>query len=318
MLPSGLADRQPNKASYRQWGQIGIPPNSHQQQFSPYHSQHTNLNQMTPDGQALHTTLTPNQKRRARRKRKPTLNTHETKRRSIRRQTRQHRSPNIRGSLASHLFEDDEEFGDHITASNKAKNVVRFVFRNTGRLPLHTHLTPSQASTSLDNKNYLLCQEILDTQADIYAIAEHGLNFSKLSPEDQWKERTLGKLPTAHLGHFSWNKNDPWDQQEARQWGGTGIIAMPQVTPHILEKGSDKTKLGRWTTLLLQGKQGHRVRLVTGYRPHKLQSGLNSGEQTVAAQHQRFFRSQGRELEPQEAFIQDLDEAIEGWLQKGE
>jgi hypothetical protein len=192
------------------------------------------------------------------------------------------------------------------------------VFRNTGRLPLYTHSKPSQTSTCIDNKNHLLCQEILTTQADIYAIAEHGLNFSKLSPEDQWKERTLGKLPSAHLGHFSWNKNDPWDQQEARQWGGTGIIAMPQVTPHIIEKSNDKTKLGRWTTLLLQGKQGHRVRLITGYRPHKLQSGLNSGEQTVAAQHQRFFRSQGRELEPQEAFIQDLDKEIEGWLQNGE
>ena len=146
----------------------------------------------------------------------------------------------IRGTIRT----DAEAFGDLLSAQNKAHNVVRFLHHNLSNLPKHAR--PAANSDVID-KNKAFCQEISDTNADIIGFSEHGLNPRKLPMEDQWRERDTGRLPRKHVAILSCNTTEPNDQQEWKQWGGTGMIAMPSVAPKMHDKGKDPTGLGRWT-----------------------------------------------------------------------
>ncbi|CAJ1959777.1 unnamed protein product [Cylindrotheca closterium] len=53
--------------------------------------------------------------------------------------------------------------------------------------------------------------------------------------------------------------------------------------------------------------------VVSAYRPNP----PGKGESTVWAQHRSFFRSQGRQRDPREAFMVDLLHAITQWRDKG-
>ncbi len=80
-----------------------------------------------------------------------------------------------------------------------------------------------------------------------------------------------------------------------------------------MEKGSDISKLGRWTWTRYRGKDNQTLQIITAYRPNP-----PSGPFTVYAQHNAYFNSTGKPMCPREAFLQDLCHDIGLFLEAGD
>ena len=76
----------------------------------------------------------------------------------------------------------------------------------------------------------------------------------------------------------------------------------------------DPEKLGRWSSILVEGAQGYNTRFVSAYVP----CANNTGPHTVYTQHKDHFRRQGSDREPIQAMIEDFGIAVASWCQEGE
>ena len=80
------------------------------------------------------------------------------------------------------------------------------------------------------------------------------------------------------------------ERLSARQQGGTCVALFDLLATYGTTHQGDPSGLGRWSSLLLTGKDGHKSRIVTAYIPCKSQKGKYT---TVYAQHRRWLRSRG-------------------------
>jgi hypothetical protein len=193
---------------------------------------------------------------------------------------------------------DVELYGDSI--SKKEKGVLRLLLQNVSNVPEEkTHYKSRQLVETLTN---------LDV--DIMFLNEVGLIWDKLPPHQQWHDRTESKIKTLAL--FNWNTKDI-KSNSCHQPGGTGIIATNDTIHRIVERGGDPSGLGRWTWILLEGKQRHRLRLLTAYRPVE-----SRGADSVNQQHWREFTKIGRDADPRTAILEDLFSLLSRWKEQGD
>ena len=127
-------------------------------------------------------------------------------------------------------------------------------FRNVNSLP-------TQKSNS---KNNQLIQDIRNAQLDCLGVAEVNLAWQNLPFHDQLKERFKGSLEFAH--YTTANNQDP-SFQGKKQSGGTMLITNGESCARVCGSEHDFRKLGRWCSVLLRGKAGLKVRVVSVYRP---------------------------------------------------
>jgi hypothetical protein len=91
-------------------------------------------------------------------------------------------------------------------------------------------------------------------------------------------------------------------------------MAVDDIAHRITEQGEDHSKLGRWSWLRLEGKQGHHLRVVSAYRPVE-----SRGPGTVFSKQERYFqRCSKRDEDPRQAFYTDLGNDIEKWKEEGD
>ena len=76
---------------------------------------------------------------------------------------------------------------------------------------------------------------------------------------------------------------------------------------------ADPTHLGRWVSHVIEGKGQHTIRYVSAYNPCK-----SKGNNTVYTQHQEHFRNLKTDREPNKAFQEDLQEALQSWNKAGD
>jgi hypothetical protein len=81
----------------------------------------------------------------------------------------------------------------------------------------------------------------------------------------------------------------------------------------VIEKGWDKTNLGRWTWTRYQGMNAQTLRIVVAYWPNTPQ-----GPYSVYAQQNAYFHSISRDICPRRAFLADLVEDLKEFIQKGD
>ena len=104
------------------------------------------------------------------------------------------------------------------------------------------------------------------------------------------------------------------DISEALQAGGVAVIATSTLTPRCSSRGGDHTGLGRWAWTRLEGSDNIHTRMVSVYRP--CEPSGRPGPGTVFEQHRRFFGE--NDLEPRQALLDDLREAIISWQEEGD
>ena len=106
----------------------------------------------------------------------------------------------------------------------------------------------------------------------------------------------------------SHNTTEPFPSLD--QPGGVSITTTFEATTHrFKEFSSDPRNLGRWTSVCLNGRQGHTLRLVSVYSPNK-----TTGETTVYTQQATYLRAHNIDADPvkqlQSDFKHTLNEEI--------
>jgi hypothetical protein len=113
--------------------------------------------------------------------------------------------------------------------------------------------------------------------------------------------------------HLSFAHNTTFPPSRVCQYGGTALFSIDKTAHRAFQRGSDKTKLGRWCWTRYKGKNGHTLTVITAYRPNP-----PGGPFTVYAQHNNYFNSIRDGRCPRVAFLQDLAGVLQQILSKGD
>ena len=92
------------------------------------------------------------------------------------------------------------------------------------------------------------------------------------------------------------------------------LLTTNEATHRTITTSIDSHHLGRWSSVLLGGKDGHRTRLVSVYNPVL----SNTGPMTVHRQHLRRLRSIQDYRTPREALCDNFRKAVLSWIEAGE
>jgi hypothetical protein len=91
------------------------------------------------------------------------------------------------------------------------------------------------------------------------------------------------------------------------------LLSLNRAAHRVIEKGCDKTKLGRWCWTRYRGKNNHTLRIITSYRTNP-----PSGPLSVYAQQRSFFNNVNNARCPRHAFLQDICEDIRAFWETGD
>ena len=108
---------------------------------------------------------------------------------------------------------------------------------------------------------------------DILGLTEVNNNWSKAETHDNIWERTYGWYRQRKMA-TSYNSKQISSSQFQR--GGTITLATEKMAGRTIEARSDKNKMGRWSWILLKGKEGKSIRAITMYRPCENQKDTGS------------------------------------------
>jgi hypothetical protein len=111
----------------------------------------------------------------------------------------------------------------------------------------------------------------------------------------------------------SWSHNRNSSPRQVRRFGGTAIFTINKASHRVIDKGADKSNLGRWSWIRFKGKGDHTLRVITAYCPNP-----HHGPYTVYAQHNAYYNSIGWDICPRQAFLLDLTETIINFMEMGD
>ena len=193
---------------------------------------------------------------------------------------------------------DGEEYGDIMEP--KKESTLRLMLHNVNCL----------SANSQDTKSRKLIQTIAHKQIDVAMLTEIGLYWPLVPTKDKWYERTRLSFQSSR-SILACNSTEP-DRTRINQYGGVAVIAVDDVSHRVVGQGQDSTGLGRWAWMLFEGKQGHKLRVISVYRPVE-----SIGPSTVFTQHERFFYTKNQDVNPRQAIYSDLAKEINNWKAEG-
>ncbi len=97
------------------------------------------------------------------------------------------------------------------------------------------------------------------------------------------------------------------------QFGRMALFSIDKAAHRVVKKGVDESNLGRWVWTRYRGKNNQTLRIVVAYCPNP-----PSGPFTVYAQHNAYFHSIGQPQCHRKAFLQDLELALQSFLDAGD
>jgi len=202
----------------------------------------------------------------------------------------------------THRSTTTKTFGNSM--QDKKEGIIRIVSQNVGCLGISAKANPKQ-----DNA----IEWINKHQVDIVGWQEVGIAFHMLKGHESFHER---------IRDVRWSKsrkvqaNNINDIHEPFQWGGTSIISVNEAASRVTETTKDDTGLGRWSAMLFEGKNDHKVRVISAYNPCKTSDPKKM--HTVYNQHRRHLLAQGNNNCPRLQFRLDLIQRIQSWRKDGE
>ena len=195
--------------------------------------------------------------------------------------------------------DDGETYGDVMMA--KSDGILRIMLHNVNCLP----------NESKHDKSKKLISTIAHKQIDVALLTEIGLCWSLVDATNKWYERTRLSFQ-ATRSEVAYNKTE-LSRTSQRQYGGVLTMAVDDMAHRVKDQGQDPSGLGRWAWLLLEGKQNHRLRVISVYRPVD-----SVGPDTVCSQHQRYLFQTHRDDHPRKALYSDLFEEVTKWKNQGD
>jgi hypothetical protein len=123
--------------------------------------------------------------------------------------------------------DDAEAFADSM--KTKQGNTIRIALQNIQLLP----------ENSRHYKSRQLIDYIAQAELDALLMNEVGLNWRSVSADNQWVERTTGKL-FGSKAVFAHNTTE-LDITDTIQYGGVGIVATQELAHRTIGIGGDPT-----------------------------------------------------------------------------
>jgi hypothetical protein len=193
---------------------------------------------------------------------------------------------------------DAEYFADNM--KSKSANTIRIALQNIQLLPENVR----------HYKSLQLINHIRQAKLDAL-MNKVGLNWKAVAADNQWVERTTGKLNISRAV-FAHNTTE-LNTMDTIQYGGVGILATQELAHRCIGTGRDPTNLGRWAWIKIQGKEGCTIRIATAYRPWESQ-----GASTVFHQQARGLSQKEDHRNPINTLMEDLAQAINEWKESGD
>jgi hypothetical protein len=193
-----------------------------------------------------------------------------------------------------------QAWGD-VLQSPKPEHTLRICLQNVGGLP----------HTSSQIKNSQVFSFVNSTEVDILALTETNVCWRQLPVHDRLPERTRGWWESLHLliGYYSGDS-----VRSALQPGGEVIFSVNQAAHRVQSSGSDPSGLGRWSWTRYLGRNQVTIRVIAAYRPVHNATGALS---TYNRQRQ-FFYAHDDDRCPRQAFIDDLLQELQAWIDAGD
>ena len=185
----------------------------------------------------------------------------------------------------------------------KNKNNVRIMFQNVNGLG-YCHQSPKATGV----RNLMLQKEV-----DCMAIAEVNVNWSKL-PRDKTLPHICRRWFQTSKVAFGYNQHEK-RRKYRHQPGGTAILTKGEMALRISRTTTEGKRLGRWTSTVIQGKQGIKTRIVSVYVPIVMSK---HGHKKVSCQQQRALLGMGVTGNVMEVFWQDFWKDVDNWIEQGE
>jgi Reverse transcriptase (RNA-dependent DNA polymerase) len=204
----------------------------------------------------------------------------------------------FRGTRQEFTAYDDDYFGDQIT--KKDSNMLRIGFQNVGGFTLNKN--------KLKDNN--IRYGIQKWEFDIFGFAEMNIDWRLQKEHDKLYYRTKGWFESLHLSYANNCTSSPL---APHQWGGTALFSINKAAHRVIDKGCDKSKLGRWCWTRYRGKNNLTLTIITGYRPNP-----PSGPLSVYAQHRHFLNQNHDTRCPRLAFLQDICAEIREFMEWGD
>ena len=181
----------------------------------------------------------------------------------------------------------------------KLENTTRIVLRNISSLPKEkTH-----------NKNDILINEIIQSQADVYCATEINVAWQNIPAEQRIYERFKGKLEFAK---YTYSNNKDKSFLGTYQPGGTLTITTGKMCGRIQESGTEDHILQRWSWQKFRGARNHKLVIANVYRPV-----FSNGPLSTYQQHKAVLLDMNIDECPRKNILTQLSLQIQQWQQEG-
>ena len=192
-------------------------------------------------------------------------------------------------------------FGDRLRKKKSSEN-IRIIFQNIN----------GYGTTIETKKEELIKDFIKQYKIDIYGMSEVNINWKLVkrsknlhAQAKQWFENS----------NVSYAHNTITSTKTKHQPGGVALIHSGDTSLFVRETSFDKRYMGRWCSSLMQGKQQHKVRIVSVYTPSY---STTRGAKTVYNQQQAALLKSKITRKVLEIYWADFWVQIDEWLNNGE
>jgi Endonuclease/Exonuclease/phosphatase family. len=194
-------------------------------------------------------------------------------------------------------------YGDHIKP--KKKNMLRILFQNPqglGHMDTNERLHTDKLNAI---KTVTIKQDV-----DIVGFAEVNKDWRNIPQSQTFWEATSGWFEHRRLVT---SNNTTVASSSPNQFGGTLLLATNEAAHRLTTTDKDQRQLGRWTSMLLNGKNGKRCRIICTYCPC-----ISLGTSSVYAQQTVGLAQQNIYTCPRQVFWNDLRQYIQERQETGE
>ena len=152
---------------------------------------------------------------------------------------------------------------------------------------------------------------IKNYEIDSMGLAETHTYWPKVDKKKRLWDKTRGWFEAQNI-NTAFNKTEKCISTRY-QPSGIVSIATKKIAYKVMDKGEDKSLLGRWAWTRFEEKDKRRLRVITLYR-----SCINGGSRSAYAQQLRWLMKENKSRTPRAALLEDLKAEVDGWRDNGE
>lgn len=215
---------------------------------------------------------------------------------------------NDQAALEGNGLQEEENFtqawGD--TIFEKKRSNIRIICHNIAGFPI------SRRELANKNKEISIKELINHTDTDVALWQEINYNENRINTAESMHERCkywFRQLQTT-IATNSHEKDNP----RTFLSGGTAIWALDAMASRAGDRKHDESGLGRWTSIKLHGEGDHCVRVFSVYCPTRNVDDYDSAHN----QQLRYLLANKDDRSPQDAWLADLEKAINDAINNGE